>query len=100
MVSIPNVGHWSVIADLLEGRWDYCPVGIHCVTHLRFFTRHSVIQLLEHAGLRVENIITTDVGTPEWFKVSAMLGLQSSSTSDLSAYAFIATARFVHDASS
>lgn len=100
VVSIPNVGHWSVIADLLEGRWDYCPVGIHCVTHLRFFTRHSVIQLLEHAGLRVENIITTDVGTPEWFKVSAMLGLQSSSTSDLSAYAFIATARFVHDASS
>jgi 2-polyprenyl-3-methyl-5-hydroxy-6-metoxy-1,4-benzoquinol methylase len=93
VVSIPNVGHWSVIADLLEGRWDYCPVGIHCITHLRFFTRHSVTALLAQAGLEVECIKTTEVGTPHWFVVPEMSGLRAANPADLNAYAFIATAR-------
>lgn len=95
VVSIPNVGHWSVIADLLEGRWDYCPVGIHCITHVRFFTRHSVTALLAHAGLEIDRIKTTDVGIPPWFVVPEMSGLRSANPSDLSTYAFIATARAV-----
>ena len=36
VLSVPNVGHWSVVADLLAGRWDYLPAGLVCVTHLRF----------------------------------------------------------------
>ena len=56
VVSIPNVGHWGVIADLLEGRWDYCPVGIHCITHLRFFTEHSVRELFDRCGFEVDRI--------------------------------------------
>lgn len=93
VVSIPNVGHWSVIADLLEGRWDYCPVGIHCITHLRFFTRHSVTALLTQSGLEVAQMRTTEVGLPSWFVVPEMSGLRRVNPSDLSAYAFIATAR-------
>lgn len=51
LMSIPNVGHGSVIADLLEGRWDWAPVGIHCFSHLRFFTRHTIERLLQRVGL-------------------------------------------------
>jgi SAM-dependent methyltransferase len=38
LLSIPNIGHWRIVADLLAGRFDYAPVGIQCITHLRFFT--------------------------------------------------------------
>ncbi|MBC5764750.1 methyltransferase domain-containing protein [Ramlibacter albus] len=50
LVSVPNVGHWSVVRDLAQGRFDYLPVGILCATHIRFFTERSVRELLEAAG--------------------------------------------------
>lgn len=55
-LSIPNVGHWSVIADLMAGRWDYTPAGILAISHLRFFTKHTVLFFLEKAGLAVISI--------------------------------------------
>lgn len=54
LLSVPNVGHWSVVWDLLEGRFDYIPVGILCTTHLRFFSRSGLQTLLDDAGLCVE----------------------------------------------
>ena len=67
IASIPNVGHWSVIADLIEGRWDYAPAGIHCITHLRFFTRRTIEDLFEDAGLFIELIEPVfQPCPPEW----------------------------------
>ena len=40
--SIPNVGHYSIVEDLIAGRWDYLPIGLLCYTHFRFFTRHTL----------------------------------------------------------
>ncbi len=54
LASIPNVGHWSVVADLLEGRWDWASVGIHCITHLRFFTRQTIAQMFQRCGYEVQ----------------------------------------------
>lgn len=51
LISTPNVGHWSVVEDLLAGRWDYLPVGLLCYTHLRFFTRRTLEDWLEREGL-------------------------------------------------
>ena len=46
-----------VIADLaFRGRWDYADAGILDRTHLRFFTRHSMLQLFDQSGLSVESI--------------------------------------------
>lgn len=53
LLSVPNVGHWSVVWDLLHGRFDYLPVGILCNTHLRFYTRSSLTQLLSDCGFTV-----------------------------------------------
>ncbi|MCW8983848.1 MAG: class I SAM-dependent methyltransferase [Thermoanaerobaculales bacterium] len=50
VVSIPNVGHWSIVEDLLAGHWDYLPAGLLCIDHLRFFTRRSVTSMMERAG--------------------------------------------------
>jgi len=50
IVSIPNVGHWAIVEDLLAGHWDYLPAGPLCIDHLRFFTRRSMISMMEQAG--------------------------------------------------
>jgi SAM-dependent methyltransferase len=62
LLSVPNMGHWSVVWDLLEGKFDYQPVGILCNTHLRFFTRHGLESLIADAGFRVER--WDDVSSP------------------------------------
>lgn len=95
VASIPNVGHWSVVADLLEGRWDYAPAGIHCVTHLRFFTRHGVEQLMAEAGLRIEKIEAVRIDLPQWFDVSSMRGQLHTDADSLSSFSFLVKARAV-----
>jgi methionine biosynthesis protein MetW len=56
IASIPNVAHWTVRLDLLFGKFDYVPMGIMDATHLRWFTRKSVIRLFEASGYHVEQI--------------------------------------------
>ena len=49
--SVPNVGHYSIVEDLIAGRWDYVPMGLLCATHFRFFTRRTLEDWLHAAGL-------------------------------------------------
>lgn len=63
VASVPNVAHVGVRAMLLAGRWDYDERGILDRTHLRFFTKASLVDLLEDAGYAVEAVVpvTLDV---------------------------------------
>lgn len=54
VLSVPNVAHWSVRVGLLRGRFRYEDVGLLDRTHLRFFTRETLLELLDDAGLRLE----------------------------------------------
>lgn len=56
VASIPNVAHHSVVRPLLRGRFDYVDAGILDRTHLRFFTRSSVMGLFADCGLKVESL--------------------------------------------
>ncbi len=67
LLSVPNVGHWSVIWDLLEGKFDYQPVGILCNTHLRFFTQQSLEAMIVDAGFKVERWENVTSPPPETF---------------------------------
>jgi SAM-dependent methyltransferase len=51
LISIPNVGHAGVLAELFSGHFRYRRDGLLDETHLRFFTRASVEDLLARAGL-------------------------------------------------
>ncbi|MCM1157834.1 MAG: glycosyltransferase [Bacteroidales bacterium] len=57
LCSIPNVMHISVVAPLLQGKWDYQESGILDWTHLRFFTLDSMGKLFEECGLGVEKLL-------------------------------------------
>jgi 2-polyprenyl-3-methyl-5-hydroxy-6-metoxy-1,4-benzoquinol methylase len=59
IASIPNVAHLAVRSMLLEGRFEYSKLGIMDETHLRFFTRDSILELFAHAGFTVERIAKT-----------------------------------------
>lgn len=54
VLSVPNMGHWTVARDLLAGRFEYVPVGLTCVTHIRWFTEAGICQALERAGFRLD----------------------------------------------
>lgn len=53
VVSLPNVGHWTIRWELLRGRWEYRSTGILDDTHLRFFTWESGSQLLQASGYQI-----------------------------------------------
>jgi O-antigen biosynthesis protein len=54
MASLPNVGHASIIFDLLRAQWPYSEEGLLDRTHLRFFTRDSATALIEQSGFRIQ----------------------------------------------
>lgn len=56
VASIPNVQFLPNLVGLLRGRWDYVDEGILDRTHVRFFTRSSVLSLFADAGLEVTSI--------------------------------------------
>jgi 2-polyprenyl-3-methyl-5-hydroxy-6-metoxy-1,4-benzoquinol methylase len=62
VASIPNVAHGSVRLALLQGRFDYRPLGLLDETHLRFFTRASIERLLRLAGLAPVDVRRTTTG--------------------------------------
>ncbi|MGC8514039.1 MAG: methyltransferase domain-containing protein [Acidimicrobiales bacterium] len=59
VISIPNVAHGSVRLSLLEGRFDYRPLGLLDDTHLRFFTRSSLEAMLGAAGFSAVDVRRT-----------------------------------------
>jgi methionine biosynthesis protein MetW len=51
LVSVPNVAHWSARLALARGRWPQEESGTFDSSHLRWFTRASLAQLLADAGV-------------------------------------------------
>lgn len=69
VVSVPNYAVWYNRLRTLGGRFDYAFSGLYDRTHLRFFTRKSIRDLLEHAGFR----ILDDDSTPSIVQSAAPL---------------------------
>lgn len=75
VVSTPNVSHGSLRLALLQGRWQYLDRGLLDRTHLRFFTRASLLELLHDAGLSVVQMHPTTLdplGTEVGIDVAAL----------------------------
>ena len=57
VASIPNVRFWGNLKGLLKNKdWKYMDGGILDITHLRFFTKKSMIRLFEDAGYLIHKI--------------------------------------------
>jgi 2-polyprenyl-3-methyl-5-hydroxy-6-metoxy-1,4-benzoquinol methylase len=67
VASIPNIRQLPVLWQLvMHGRWEYSESGLLDKTHLRFFTRSSIVKMFLDEGYIVENIcgINAYVGIP------------------------------------
>ena len=82
VISIPNVAHWSVRLDLTCGKFDYQDSGILDDTHLRFFTKSSIINLLESCGYYMTSMdeVRQEV---DWNKVGTVMRLKNLNDADL-----------------
>ena len=50
---IPNVAHWSLVAGLLQGKWQFQDSGLLGRTHQRSFTLDLAVQMFQKAGWTV-----------------------------------------------
>lgn len=51
---IPNAQHWSLQAKLSIGDFRYEKSGLLDRTHLRWFTRQTIIELFDQSGFQIE----------------------------------------------
>lgn len=61
LISVPNVANLWVRLHLLMGRFDYADRGILDRTHLRFFTRRTIVEMVESTGLKVKMVKPTSI---------------------------------------
>lgn len=58
IVSVPNLQHLSVLRTVFwQGEFDYQDAGIMDRTHLRWFTRRTIVSSLENAGYVVTQVV-------------------------------------------
>lgn len=51
LLSVPNIRHYKVVLPLLlKGEFKYCDQGIMDRTHLHFFTKSSLLEMIEECG--------------------------------------------------
>jgi len=93
IVSVPNVANWAIRLMLLAGRFRYTDRGILDRTHLRFYTRRTLVEMIESAGFRVQTVTGTipvpGVRSERLARVAHRVGNVRAS---FFAYSFIVTA--------
>jgi len=61
LVCLPNAQHWSVQRNLASGHFRYQDSGLMDRTHLRWFTRITLLEMLQITGWQVEIGITRNL---------------------------------------
>ncbi|MDG3086929.1 glycosyltransferase [Vibrio hannami] len=56
IVSVPNVGYAGLVEEILSGRFDYREYGLLDKTHYKFFTKETVVEMLESGGFKIDNM--------------------------------------------
>lgn len=95
VASVPNVGHLSLVRDLVRGRFDPLPAGLADAGHLRWFTRSSLADALEEAGWKTTSVDgVTGAPSPDGPAFLARaLGVAEADPASLGTYQWVATAR-------
>jgi 2-polyprenyl-3-methyl-5-hydroxy-6-metoxy-1,4-benzoquinol methylase len=59
LISVPNFGHWYPRLRTVLGIFDYDQRGILDKTHVRFFTRRSLLRMIKKNGFKVNRMEMT-----------------------------------------
>jgi SAM-dependent methyltransferase len=61
IASIPNAQHWSFQARVNAGQFRYENEGLFDRTHLRFFTRQTILEMFAECGYQVTNMLARNL---------------------------------------
>lgn len=70
---VPNIAHWSALAEVMAGRWLVASAGLFDRTHRRFFTQDSLLALLRAQSFRPIRCRPRNFGGVEAERVIAAL---------------------------
>jgi 2-polyprenyl-3-methyl-5-hydroxy-6-metoxy-1,4-benzoquinol methylase len=59
VISVPNIAIWVYRLSLLLGRFDYTEKGTLDETHIRFYTKKTILQLMDQTGYQVQSFVST-----------------------------------------
>ena len=65
IISVPNVGHQSILLELIFDQWNYEKSGLLDNTHVKFFTKQNIVSLIQKSGLYVKSIDSTITQYPK-----------------------------------
>lgn len=67
VISVPNVNNRGILMPLLvRGKWELTDQGLLDRTHLRWFTKQSLIAMVKQSGLVVERVEPTMISRDRW----------------------------------
>jgi 2-polyprenyl-3-methyl-5-hydroxy-6-metoxy-1,4-benzoquinol methylase len=56
LISLPNIRYWRAFGRIILGDFRYAPSGVLDRTHLRFFCRKNMLDLVRSASLEVRHV--------------------------------------------
>ena len=59
LISLPNIAHASIKANLLLNNFDYTQTGLLDITHIRLFTYKTIATLLTNCNLKIKEYYPT-----------------------------------------
>ena len=64
LICIPNAQHWSVQWRLLSGNFRYEDQGLMDRTHIRWFTRQTLLEMFADTGWQIAQGMTRNIASP------------------------------------
>lgn len=65
LFSVPNMAHISVVLELLNGSFMYEDTGLLDRTHLHFYTKGTVLEVINQSGMTLEKLDFTSYDLPK-----------------------------------
>jgi 2-polyprenyl-3-methyl-5-hydroxy-6-metoxy-1,4-benzoquinol methylase len=65
LVCLPNAQHWSIQWRLVSGQFRYEDADLMDRTHIRWFTRVTMLEMFQQTGWQVESAIGRNVEAPK-----------------------------------
>lgn len=91
VASIPNIRHWPEFVDYtLRGNWNYVNAGVLDRTHLRFFTKKSIIATIAQCGYELVNLQGINPHYSRAQKIASLLSMGALADTLYLQYAIVA----------
>ncbi|CAB4196510.1 metW, methionine biosynthesis protein MetW [uncultured Caudovirales phage] len=94
-ISIPNIGHNSVLIDLWNNKFNYTDTGLLDNTHIKFFTEDSIKRIVDNCGFKIVssynliNAVDCTEFNNSYFDVPPMVAYLMKNRTNAEVYQFV-----------